>query len=171
MSRLYQCASINAVVGGATSELDVDARPVHLLSGAGPFITLSLWPLSPGRRFVAALLAWSRRARVLAMLPTPQQSDDARSTERASAARSLDQVLWRTQNLRSRSLLRRPLFLMRLVLRLTARDATAPTGTKIRHLSGPAHRRTVTRTRRGSLIAEKVPSYGRYGGYSWGCYF
>jgi hypothetical protein len=61
ISRLCECASINEVVGGPrVSCVNVDARPVHLLSGAGHFITLSLWPLSPGEEALVAHVRFAR---------------------------------------------------------------------------------------------------------------
>ena len=72
-----------------------------------------------------------------------------------SYTRSLDQVRWRTRNLRSRSPLLRPVFLMNRPTinpwrETLSRQQEPRSGIR----PGPAHRRTVTHTRQGSPLAK-----------------
>ena len=108
---------------------------------------------------------------VLALLPTPQQSDD-RSTQKSLVY----SVIGSGALANAKPAVKEPAP-MPLILnepaddQPLARDATAPTGTKIRHSS-----RSRASSHRYAHAARKSPrrealSYGRYGGYSWGRYF
>ena len=109
---------------------------------------------------------------VLAMLPTPQQSDDARSTQKPLVY----SVIGSGALANAKPAVKEPAPAPVILNEPTddqplARDATAPTGTKIRHSS-----RSRASSHRYAHAARKSPrrevlSYGRYGGYSWGRYF
>ena len=109
---------------------------------------------------------------VLAMLPSTQQSDDARSTQKPFVY----SVIGSGALANAKPAVKEPTPAPVVQYEPTdnpplARDATAPTGTKIRHSS-----RSRASSHRYAHAARKshrreVLSYGRYGGYSWGRYF
>ena len=108
---------------------------------------------------------------VLALLPTPQQSDD-RSTQKSLVY----SVIGSGALANAKPAVKEPAPAPVILNEPTddqplARDATAPTGTKIRHSS-----RSRASSHRYAHAARKshrreILSYGRYGGYSWGRYF
>ena len=88
---------------------------------------------------------------VLALLPTSQQSDDARSTQKPLVYSVIGSGALANAKPAVKEPAPAPVILNEPADDPPlARDASAPTETKIRHSS-----RTVTHTRRGSLIAEK----------------
>ena len=108
---------------------------------------------------------------VLALLPTPQQSDD-RSTQKSLVYSVIGSGALANANPAVKEPAPAPVILNEPTDDPPlARDATAPTGTKIRHSS-----RSRASSHRYAHAARKSPrrevlSYGRYGGYSWGRYF
>ena len=108
---------------------------------------------------------------VLALLPTPQQSDD-RSTQKSLVYSVIGSGALANAKPAVKEPAPAPVILNEPADDPPlARDATAPTGTKIRHSS-----RSRASSHRYAHAARKSPrrevlSYGRYGGYSWGRYF
>ena len=107
---------------------------------------------------------------VLALLPAPQQSDDARSTQKSFVY----SVIGSGALANAKPAVKEPAPAPVILNEPTddpplARDATAPTRTNTRHLSSKprasAHRYAARKSHR-----QEVLSYGRYGGYSWGRY-
>jgi hypothetical protein len=109
---------------------------------------------------------------VLALLPSPQQSDDARSTQKPLVYSVIGSGALANAKPVVKELTPAPVILKESVDDPpVASDATALTGTKVRHSSrsrASAHR--YAHAARKSHRREVV-SYGRYGGYSWGRYF
>ena len=106
---------------------------------------------------------------VLALLPPPQQSDDARSTQKPLVYSVIGSAALANAKPAVKEPAPAPVILKEPVDDPpVASDATALTGTKTRHSSARSH----ASAHRYAHVARKshrreVLSYGRYGGYSW----